>query len=400
MGATEYGVYTYIFAWVGLLTILAIFGMQSVLIREISAYNEREEWGLIHGILRWTARRATLISTGIMLIAGIGAWLGHDYLNPNIFPALWIALISLPFLTLFILISTSMQGLKRVLLAEVPGLLIRSPLFILFIVLFYLFVPQDLSALWTILLSSLAIMGALIFGVWLLYKNLPREVLSSIPQYQQRAWITSALPLLLTAGLFEINNRTPILMLGSMTKVEDVAIFNIANLIAGLVTFILISVNTVLGPVISGLYATGDMRRLQRVVTISARGMLVAGGVMSLSLILLRHWLLQFFDSEFQNAEPIISILILGQMINVAAGSAGLLLIITGHEKDAIKGVGISTVLLIALNAILIPIWGVVGAAFATVASMILWNLILIIMLYKRTGINSTALGWMSRWSH
>ena len=45
LGVAEYGVYTYIFAWTGLFTVLAMFGFSNVLVREIAAYQAKEEWG-------------------------------------------------------------------------------------------------------------------------------------------------------------------------------------------------------------------------------------------------------------------------------------------------------------------------------------------------------------------
>ena len=113
---------------------------------------------------------------------------------------------------------------------------------------------------------------------------------------------------------------------------------------------------------------------------------------------MLRHWLLQFFGSEFQQAGPVLIILVLAQMMNVAAGSAGTLLVMTGHERDVVVALGVSTAVLLILSVLLIPVWGVVGASLASAASTIIWNLILVPMLSIRVGIDSTALGWISRW--
>jgi len=82
-----------------------------------------------------------------------------------------------------------------------------------------------------------------------------------------------------------------------------------------------------------------------------------------------------------------------GQLINAATGSVGLLLIMTGYERDAAICVGISAVLNVVLNATLIPKWGLTGAAIATTSSMMVWNILLAIWVYRRLRIHSTALG-------
>jgi len=50
LGISDYGAYTYIFSWLGLLTVLAGFGLNNVITREIAAYQTKSSWGLINGI--------------------------------------------------------------------------------------------------------------------------------------------------------------------------------------------------------------------------------------------------------------------------------------------------------------------------------------------------------------
>jgi O-antigen/teichoic acid export membrane protein len=81
-------------------------------------------------------------------------------------------------------------------------------------------------------------------------------------------------------------------------------------------------------------------------------------------------------------------------------GPVGVVLIMTGHERDAALAIGVSAVLNLILNAILIPGWGMEGAAVATAASTVVWNILMAIALYQRSGIHSTILGKLGlRWS-
>jgi O-antigen/teichoic acid export membrane protein len=56
-------------------------------------------------------------------------------------------------------------------------------------------------------------------------------------------------------------------------------------------------------------------------------------------------------------------------------------------------GIGATAVLSVVLNAVLIPKWGIEGAAIATTTSMIVRNLSLALWIYWKMGIHSTALG-------
>ena len=74
-------------------------------------------------------------------------------------------------------------------------------------------------------------------------------------------------------------------------------------------------------------------------------------------------------------------------------GPVGLLLNMTGHERETAKGVAISAVLNMVLNFLLIPRWGITGAAVATTVSMIAWNLLLAWQVNTKLTIQPTIFG-------
>ncbi|MEA5469637.1 oligosaccharide flippase family protein, partial [Spirulina sp. 06S082] len=52
MGRTEYGIYEYVIAWSLLLAIPASLGLPRTVMRSISEYRIKQEWGLARGIIR------------------------------------------------------------------------------------------------------------------------------------------------------------------------------------------------------------------------------------------------------------------------------------------------------------------------------------------------------------
>jgi O-antigen/teichoic acid export membrane protein len=65
----------------------------------------------------------------------------------------------------------------------------------------------------------------------------------------------------------------------------------------------------------------------------------------------------------------------------------------TGHEHFAARGFGLGAASNLLLNAVLIPPFGIVGAAVATSTSLVVWNVMLAIYVYRLLGLHSTALG-------
>lgn len=398
LGSVEYGVYTYVYAWVGILTVLSMFGFGDVLIREIASYQARQEWGLIAGILRSVGRYAVYISIGVAAASAVIIYLFPHLFNPQIFPAIWFALLLLPTLTIFNLTGQALVGNKKVIQAKVTGVLVRAPLFIVLLVLVFGLMPAARTAAVAIFLGLCATCAALLGSLYLLYKSLPHDAVAATPEYQVRRWFKSALPLLLIAGLFELNTRMPILILGSFSDLESAGFYAVAALIAGFIGFILMSVNLTVSPVFSTLYTSGDMRRLQRIVTQSTRIMVAVCLIMALSIVVLRNWLLSFFGPAFHQASSLLVLLSVGQVVNVFAGSVGTLLVMTGHERWVVRGVGASTLLMAVMYPVLISQWGVNGAGVATIIGIAVWNLILVRQVYAQLGIDPTALGLLGKY--
>jgi O-antigen/teichoic acid export membrane protein len=84
-------------------------------------------------------------------------------------------------------------------------------------------------------------------------------------------------------------------------------------------------------------------------------------------------------------------ILLVGQFVNSAAGSVGSLLNMTGHERETARGIAVSAVINLLLNFILVPFWGIIGAAVGTAAGLVTSNVLLWWAVRKRLGINSLA---------
>ena len=95
---------------------------------------------------------------------------------------------------------------------------------------------------------------------------------------------------------------------------------------------------------------------------------------------------------EFVVARWALVALVLGQLVNVGAGSVGYLLIMTGHQIPCARVFFASAVVNVILNAIAIPRFGILGAAIATAFSMMLWNVWLHRLVVKHLNVRPSIL--------
>ena len=225
-----------------------------------------------------------------------------------------------------------------------------------------------------ILLVIVALVVALAIQTFFFRHSVPKEILAAEPVYESRAWMRVALPLFMVSGFALILRRVDTLMIAGFLGPEDVGRYSAGARSAELVSFILAAVNVVAPAAISALHTQGRRADLQRFLTRMAHLSFWPSLAIGLTLVLGSEMLLSLFGPGFSAARGALTVLVVGHLINAAAGSAGFLLSMTGHQDRVALTYGWTAVLNITLNYILIPRFGITGAGVATATSMIVWN--------------------------
>jgi O-antigen/teichoic acid export membrane protein len=233
---------------------------------------------------------------------------------------------------------------------------------------------------------------AFIVGGVVLQRFLPAQMRNTPPVYRNRQWLKSALPFTLIGGAGIINNQADIIMLGWFSSTDEVGIYRVAMQGSVLVAFGLQAANVVVAPHFARLYSQGDRQRLQRLVTQSARMMLFAALPVAVAFIFAGDAIVRWiFGVDYAAAHLPLAILAFAQLVNAGFGSVGFLLNMTGHERIAARILWQTATLNIAMNAVLIPLFGMAGAATASAVSLVVWNAALYRQVRQRLSISSTA---------
>lgn len=378
LGAYSYGHYAYIFALISVISIPTQLGLPNLLVRYISQYHSEKDFSKIRGIISWTNLVVFFLSLIIIIITYVIIHFNKSMVNERSEAFKW-GILLVPFFSLSALRGASLRGLRFVVLGKLPEMIIKPVIFILFIIIFFKFFENDFISKHAMILHVLAALITFMIGSIILLKNTPKIVYKKKAEYEIKKWITVALPFLLTGGVLVINNRIAILMLGWMASPKEVGIYEIAVKGSSLVAFSLLAVNAMLAPYYSKYYTENKNTLLQ---SISRWGVVVSLVVsIPLALVLIffgRQILLNFYGVEYLAGYKSLVLLVLGQLINVSAGSVGLLLNMTKYEKLVLKGIAVSTVINIALNIFFIPKFGIEGAAYSTIITFVVWNVILL----------------------
>jgi O-antigen/teichoic acid export membrane protein len=396
LGPAGYGTYAFAFSLVSLLAVPAQLGLPSLLVRDIAKYHYLREWGLLRGLLRRATQIVIGVSLALMAGGTVAAWLlSPDLDSEKVKTFLW-ALALIPLIAFGNIRGAALRGLRRVVQGQLPEQAIRPGLYLALLGAGAWF--GAMTAEGAMALRVVAATGAFVVGVVLLRRHVPPEAVAADPAFETRAWLRAILPLSLIAGMGVINRQTDIVILGLFTTSADVGIYRTATQGAELVVFLLSAVTNVIAPYVSRLYTGGEMERLQRLATTSARVILLLAFPVAGAFIFFGEEILSMvFGKEYAPGQTPLAILCVGQLFSAAAGSVGMLLNMAGYERDTARGFAVATAFNVILNIILIPPLGMTGAAIATAASLVIWNSLLCRQVWVRMGIQSTAIRFRYR---
>ena len=375
LGPEGYGLYGLVISLVAILAVPAQFGIPQLLTREISASLARENWGELLGIIRWSARTVAGLSIATAALAFLAFNLWPTSLDQSFKSAFVVGLIFLPILALTNVAGAGLRGFHRVVIGQVPGVLVRPFLFS-FLLFFWMSWFGQISPPEAIIALVLAAVIALSFG-WTVYWTTASKIeFQTKPLFNTNEWLSSSFKMSMTEGLRVIDGHSAILLLGLIASVEGVGHYRVAASIAAFALLPISITNLAAGPFISRLYAKGDTARLRQLAAIAASVM--TGGVIVLSLpffIAGNPIISGVFGGEYGPATDVLLLLLLAQILNSSFGFCAMFLNMTGHEGHVTRALAFSLPINILLILFLVPRLGIEGAALAYVCGILVWNI-------------------------
>lgn len=184
-----------------------------------------------------------------------------------------------------------------------------------------------------------------------------------------------------------IQSVLSILIAGKLLSAGELGLFKSAQQIAISVAFVLMVINAIFPPRFASLFHEGKMEALGHTVRKAALLGLVLSSPFMLVCLLVPEWILGLLGDGFAPAANLLRILALAQLVNVATGSVGFLLNMTGYDRT-MRSIALLCNSLGLLGFILLPQWlGALGAALALAFVLVAQNLVAMIMVWMKLGI-------------
>lgn len=371
---------------------VALFGMQQSVIFYSGYYSAQNNLGQIKQVYKTMFLLVITLSLGLnALLYALGPIITALGFNP-FSDLVYQTFMGILFYALTMLNIDVLRAIDKIFVSELFRNIFRYLIFFLGVMaLVYLGQPQWL--VWVFLGSFVLL--ALASSIFLLYyfAQPGLKVLEAGPSIGPKAILKRSAPMAISAASFLLMQSLDVLMLKQFENYTIVAVYSVAVKLTLLLSVALASVNAVLGPKIAEDYNRGDNMALAVKVKKSTRLIFLATAPAIVVLALGAEWILSWFGPTYVAAKTPLLILLMGQGVNTLCGSVGVYLNMTSKQK-AFQWIVASALLLnVALNAYLIPVYGITGAAWATSSSMMAWNIIAVIYVYKRDRIK-TFLTW------
>lgn len=383
---SEYGVFNLALTVLSIALVIATLGFQNSLPREVAFYREKEPGKverLVSTAITITAVSAVITALLIFFLAGGISQLFHE---ERLVGALRVIVLALPFSALTAVIISVSRGFERV-REQVYFQKILYPT--AFLILVIIGVAMGFSFKYVFSAYVVAQGVTLIALVMDLRKNKIFRIKTFLDSKIGKELIKFSIPLMLTGIAGFVMTWTDTLMLGYYLSSEVVGLYNSAAPIAKLLPIFLGSAGLVYPPLATVLYTQGKISELKRVYQILTKWIFLLTLPIFAVMFLFPEATINFlFGAKYVSAASALQILALGFMFHTFLGLNGWSLIVIKESSFVMYSTLVSALVNVALNAVLIPLYGIEGAATATAVSYFVTNVLNSLRLYQRTEIH------------
>lgn len=362
---------------------LARLGIDSPLTRFVGAHADEADKARVNGVFRlalaWAL--ATTLVAGVLLFLLRQPLAVHVFSQPRLGELLaWLAWL-VPVMALYLLHSQAFIGMRR---PDVASMIQNLLLPATFVLLLWSFAAQGNvdgpvaaacylgAGVATLLVSA---------SLWWCqpWARQPGSFdADALWQAAKPMWVVTFANLVIQWG--------GQLAAGALLQPADVAHLTAAQRVAMLISLALGVANMVAAPHFAALHHRGDRAALQTLAQRLQRYMLLFATPLTLVLALAAPLVMSLFGSDFADAAVLLVILLAGQWINALTGSVGLLLTMTGHERDLRNSMLTTALAAIPLLLVLTWLLGSTGTAIAMSLAMAILNVGNLLIVRRRLG--------------
>lgn len=378
LGPEQYGLYTLGLTLAQIVSVMALLGLQTGMVRYLAPAIVKRDDARVRGIIQIGLGLPALLS--IVLAVCTFLWAEPisilAFRDPRLVPLIRFVSICIPldaisFIAYVIVISFK-QPKYMTLVSNVITPLVKLLLTIGFLLLGW----GTFGAVSAHVAASAVGLAAILFFVNTLFpfgqslkpavRNTGELLKYSLPVHM--GWVFNTL-----RGSLET------LILGFVGLTAGVGIYSVALRVSTLGNMLFLAIGYISTPIIADLHSRGEKAQLKSFYQTTTKWILMFNLPLFLTFLIFAKPILSIFGAEFSDGSQGLVILALGSLVYTGTGLGANILDMTDHTRLNSANSAFMVMITIVLDLLLIPRWGVLGAAAASAFSTVIVNLVCMI---------------------
>ncbi len=383
-GPHQYGVYNLVFTVFTIALVIVMLGFPTGIQREVSYFTTKHPKEDVKRLIS-TAISIVIVTslTGTLVLEIIRDFLPRYIGGGSLLPELLeILSISLPVSALLNVSIAISQGFKRVREYVFYGRVLVPVMYFVLVALVSLVFRVPIRSIMVTYILAQALGLSLLVRDLRRFGILPKRPCISVTLAKRVT--TFSLPLLVSGIIGFIMSWTDTLMLGHYLGSTIVGIYNAAAPMSRFIPVFLAAFTVIYNPIATELYARDKLKELSQFYTSVTKWVVLL--TFPLFLILVSYpkpVIMTLFGGKYVGAWRPLTVLSIGFMFHSIVGPNGLTLISIGKPAKDMTGNVLGATLNVVMNILLIPKYGMMGAAMATATAYVVANLYKSILLFK-----------------
>ena len=369
VGVEYLGIYSLANAIMLIGEVVAKMGLETGVMRYVSQLETQTEKSKIQRIIHSSLKMAGIFSIGIsMLLAGF-AWLLVSIFNgtPLLHTVIIVFAFTIPFNAITLVSAYATQGFKLLKYKVMATQILNPTVLLVSMMMSYWLISRESAIMIPMVVTGIT--GC--FVIVIILKNISGINLYSIIKAPfDRNLLNFSVPLMFVTILQTFMHWMDIIMLGYFTDASVVGLYHPAARTAGLLQVLLLSFISIYAPMMSQLHAKSDFWEMSHLYKLVSRWLITFSIPILLILIIYPVKVMLLFGPDYMNSASILVLLSIGSFIQASLGAAGPALSMSGYTRIVFWNSMGAFILNLILNVILIPKYGIIGAAWATFISL------------------------------
>lgn len=369
LGPVNFGLYAIGWTISRIVTLITPLGLNIGVIRYGARY-WRKDAAHLKGVILQALAYSTVAASAIgALFYFLAPSIGNLFQKPEAVAVIrWFA-IGFPVMTALTVAASATRISHRMKFGTIAEDMSQPISDLILFVMFYLIGWRLAGAVGACVLSFAIALLVALYYVGHLFPTVIGRTVKAV--YPGKELLTFSLPASLTGVFGVLMIWIDRLLVGYYRPASEVGIYQAASQLSVTFALILSGFATIFSPMAADLWHHGELGRLEELYRVSTKwGLYMSVPPFLVTCFAPRLVMGVLFGKAYVMGWPALLILTFGQVVNAGTGPVGYLLVMAGYQKRMFQISGTTFVTAVVLGLILIPRYGMTGAAIATCVAL------------------------------